>query len=202
MKHKFNFSFFPDSSELQWTQHKCWLQTWLVHMRYPLATLRELGIDGFVTFQLLVGGTVLAALVHPFFLALVLTDATLGNLFVESDTIGQALRQGLAITTLLSGYIGSAVLAFVGLARRKLLSSGWVLLFIPLYWVLLSFAAWRGAIQLVIAPHLWEKTEHGLARTSRYGKIRVRRPALSPAARRFRTAAADRPPPRPRFARD
>lgn len=181
---------------------KGWLQTWLVHMRYPLTTLRELGFSGFATFQLLVGGTVLAALVHPFFLALVLTDATLGNLFVESETIGHALRQGLAITTLLSGYIGSAVLAFVGLARRRLLGSSWVLLLMPLYWVLLSFAAWRGAIQLVIAPHLWEKTEHGLARTSRYGKIRLRQPALSPAARRFKAAAADRPPPRPRFAKD
>jgi cellulose synthase/poly-beta-1,6-N-acetylglucosamine synthase-like glycosyltransferase len=181
---------------------KGWLQTWLVHMRYPLTTLRELGPGGFVTFQLLVGGTVLAALVHPFFLALVLTDATFGKLFAESDTIGQALRQGLAVTTLFSGYIGSAVLAFVGLARRRLLSSSWVLLLMPLYWVLLSFAAWRGAIQLVTAPHYWEKTEHGLARTSRYGKIRRRRSTLSPGTRRFRTAAADRPPPPPRFARD
>lgn len=153
---------------------KGWLQTWLVHMRYPLTTLRELGLGSFLTFQLLVGGTVLAALVHPFFLALVLTDATLGNLFAESDTVGHALRQGLAVTTLFSGYIGSAVLAFVGLARRKLLSSSWVLLLMPLYWVLLSFAAWRSAIQLVTAPHRWEKTEHGLARTSRYGKIRRR----------------------------
>ncbi|HWK87171.1 MAG TPA: glycosyltransferase family 2 protein [Xanthobacteraceae bacterium] len=181
---------------------KGWLQTWLVHMRYPMTTLRELGLSSFLTFQLLVGGTVLAALVHPFFLALVLTDATLGNLFAESETIGQALRQGLAVTTLFSGYAGSAVLAFVGLRRRKLLSSSWVLLLMPLYWILLSFAAWRSAIQLVTAPHLWEKTEHGLARTSRYGKIRRRRPALSPSARRFRAGAADRPPPRRRFGKD
>jgi hypothetical protein len=171
-------------------------------MRYPMTTLRELGLSSFLTFQLLVGGTVLAALVHPFFLALVLTDATLGNLFAESETIGQALRQGLAVTTLFSGYAGSALLAFVGLRRRKLLSSSWVLLLMPLYWILLSFAAWRSAIQLVTAPHLWEKTEHGLARTSRYGKIRRRRPALSPSARRFRGGAADRPPPRRRFGKD
>jgi cellulose synthase/poly-beta-1,6-N-acetylglucosamine synthase-like glycosyltransferase len=181
---------------------KGWLQTWLVHMRYPLTTLRELGPGGFAIFQLLVGGTVLAALVHPFFLALVLTDTALGKLFTESDTIGQALRQGLAVTTLFLGYIGSAVLAFVGLKRRKLLGSSWVLLLMPLYWVLLSFAAWRAAIQLITAPYRWEKTEHGLARTSRYGKIRRPRANLSPAARRFRAAAADRPRPPQRFARD
>jgi hypothetical protein len=48
---------------------KGWLQTWLLHMRSPASLLRELGFGGFFAFQLLVGGTVLAALVHPFFLA-------------------------------------------------------------------------------------------------------------------------------------
>jgi len=178
---------------------KGWLQTWFVHMRAPGALFRELGLGGFLAFQLLVGGTVLAALVHPFFLALVLTDATLGKLFVESDTIGAALRQGLVVTTLLSGYLASASLALLGLRRRKLLASAWVLLLLPLYWILLSFAAWRGAVQLIAAPYLWEKTEHGLARTSRYGKCR-RQSALADAARKFRAASANRPPPRPRSA--
>lgn len=27
----------------------------------------------------------------------------------------------------------------------------------------MSFAAWKGAIQLITKPHYWEKTEHGLA---------------------------------------
>jgi cellulose synthase/poly-beta-1,6-N-acetylglucosamine synthase-like glycosyltransferase len=181
---------------------KGWLQTWLVHMRSPTVLLRELGFSGFVAFQLLVGGTVLAALVHPFFLALVVTDATFGNLFEPSDSIGEALRQGIAVTTLMSGYLGSAALALVGLARRKLLGSAWVLLFMPLYWIMLSFAAWRGAIQLVISPHLWEKTEHGLARTSRYGKTLMKKPPLSAPARRVKAAFANRPPPHPRFAQD
>jgi hypothetical protein len=33
--------------------------------------------------------------------------------------------------------------------------------------LLLSAAAWRALWQLIFAPHLWEKTEHGLARSSR-----------------------------------
>lgn len=181
---------------------KGWLQTWLVHMRSPTALLRELGFSGFFAFQLLVGGTVLAALVHPFFLVLVVTDATFGNFFQSSESIGEALRQGLAFTTLMSGYLGSAALALVGLARRRLLGSAWVLLFMPVYWIMLSFAAWRGAIQLVTSPHLWEKTEHGLARTSRYGKTLAKRPPLSAPARRVKAASANRPPPRPRFVAD
>jgi glycosyltransferase XagB len=47
---------------------KGWIQTWLVHMRAPRKLLRELGLRGFVVFQLLAGGSVLAALVHPLFL--------------------------------------------------------------------------------------------------------------------------------------
>lgn len=176
---------------------KGWLQTWLVHMRSPAVLMRELGFGGFFAFQLLVGGTVLAALVHPFFLAIVLTDAAFGDLFTPSESLGEALRHGLAVTTLLSGYIGSAALSLVGLARRRLLGSAWVLLLTPVYWIMLSFAAWRGAVHLMLAPHLWEKTEHGLARTSRYGKISQPH-ALPPAARRVKDAAANRPLPRPR----
>jgi hypothetical protein len=33
--------------------------------------------------------------------------------------------------------------------------------------MLLSLAAWRALIQLVVAPYRWEKTEHGLAQSSR-----------------------------------
>jgi|GEM_PF-3568591 cellulose synthase/poly-beta-1,6-N-acetylglucosamine synthase-like glycosyltransferase len=32
----------------------------------------------------------------------------------------------------------------------------------PLYWVLISLAAWKGLWQLIFKPHYWEKTVHGL----------------------------------------
>jgi hypothetical protein len=35
-------------------------------------------------------------------------------------------------------------------------------LFSPLYWGLMSIAAWRGFAQLFTRPFYWEKTEHGL----------------------------------------
>ena len=41
-----------------------------------------------------------------------------------------------------------------------------VLVTIPFYWLLLSLAAWRALFQFLTAPYKWEKTEHGLARTS------------------------------------
>src|SRR5665213_727767 len=73
---------------------------------------------------------------------------------------------GLYGTTVVIGYATSAFLGWFGLARRGLLSTAWVLLLTPLHWLLLSLAAWRALYQLIAAPYVWEKTEHGLAKSS------------------------------------
>jgi hypothetical protein len=44
----------------------------------------------------------------------------------------------------------------------------------PVHWLLLSLAAWRALYQLVVAPYAWEKTEHGLAKSSRLAANAVR----------------------------
>jgi hypothetical protein len=62
----------------------------------------------------------------------------------------------------------------------------------PLYWLLLSVAAWRALFQLVRDPYRWEKTEHGLARNSRLAK-RARNLALAV----LRDSASSRPRPLP-----
>ena len=74
---------------------------------------------------------------------------------------------GFDAVTLVAGYLISAALGLIGLARRRLLGCAWVLLLMPVYWLLLSLAAWRALFQLLRDPYRWEKTEHGLARTSR-----------------------------------
>jgi hypothetical protein len=37
----------------------------------------------------------------------------------------------------------------------------WMLL-APLYWMLMSLAAWKALLQFFVRPHHWEKTVHGL----------------------------------------
>ena len=69
--------------------------------------------------------------------------------------------------TALAGYLVSGLTGFLGLARRRLRKVAWVLLLMPLHWLLLSLAAWRALYQFAVAPYAWEKTEHGLARHSR-----------------------------------
>jgi cellulose synthase/poly-beta-1,6-N-acetylglucosamine synthase-like glycosyltransferase len=141
---------------------KGWMQTWLVHMRAPHQLLRALGPVGFAVFQLVVGGTVLAALVHPLFVIQLLW----GMITADSVEISK-FSIGFHAVALTVGYFASATLALMGLARRRLLDCAWVLLLMPFYWLLLSLAAWRALDQLVRDPYRWEKTEHGLARSSR-----------------------------------
>jgi hypothetical protein len=152
------------------------MQTWLVHMRSPRRLRRDLGWQGLFGFQLLLGGTVFASLVHPLVLGLFASQVLGGAPLVAA---GGGLNTALIClygVTLIGGYVASALLGATGLARRRLLSSAWWLPLVPLHWLLLSAAAWRALIQLMRDPHRWEKTAHGLARTSRLKEERRQRP--------------------------
>ena len=142
---------------------KGWIQTYVVHMRDPLLLFNQLGPRGFLAFQLLIGGTVLAALVHPIFALWLLKDAAFGDLIAQSNSSIYVAQKSLVFLTLAGGYLASALLALVGLWRRGQLSSAWIVITIPIYWLLLSAAAWRAVWKLLSAPYQWEKTEHGIA---------------------------------------
>ena len=70
----------------------------------------------------------------------------------------------------------SGGLGWIGLARRGLNGNAWVLLLTPVHWLLISLAAWSALYQLLVAPYVWEKTEHGLARHSRLNDEMTRAP--------------------------
>jgi cellulose synthase/poly-beta-1,6-N-acetylglucosamine synthase-like glycosyltransferase len=146
---------------------KGYLQTWAVHMRQPLALWRELGTGGFLVFQMVVGGAVLAALVHGVFLGVLAGQLASGLFWSAKTGMFDLMFASVYVTTLTTGYALSALLGFIGLSRRRLLSSAGYLMLLPFYWLLLSVAAWRAVFQLMRQPYRWEKTAHGLARTSR-----------------------------------
>jgi len=146
---------------------KGYLQTWAVHMRSPLRLWRELGTGGFLVFQLVIGGAVLAALVHGVFAGVLGWQIATGLLLSGKTGIFEQTIAGLYIATLATGYCLSGLLGFIGLSRRRLLRSAGYLVLLPFYWLLLSAAAWRAVLQIIRSPYHWEKTEHGLARTSR-----------------------------------
>lgn len=136
-------------------------------MRSPLRLWRELGTGGFLVFQLVIGGAVLAALVHGVFAGVLGWQIATGLLLSGKTGIFEQTIAGLYIATLATGYCLSGLLGFIGLSRRRLLRSAGYLVLLPFYWLLLSAAAWRAVFQIIRSPYHWEKTEHGLARTSR-----------------------------------
>jgi glycosyltransferase XagB len=54
------------------------------------------------------------------------------------------------------------------LARRGLLRHAWILAFTPIYWFLLSWAAWRALFQLLSDPLKWEKPNTDWPKTQGY----------------------------------
>lgn len=146
---------------------KGYLQTWAVHMRQPHRLWRQLGPGGFFVFQLVIGGAVMAALVHGIFVGVLAGQIASGLFWSEKPDAFDQIFTGLYVTTLASGYLLSMLLGFIGLSRRRLLGSAGYLLLLPVYWFLLSIAAWRAVLQFMSSPYRWEKTDHGLARTSR-----------------------------------
>jgi hypothetical protein len=61
--------------------------------------------------------------------------------------------------------IGNAMMIYVsmmGVFKRKRYSLVLWALLNPLYWLLHSLAAYKALWQLIVKPHYWEKTEHGL----------------------------------------
>ena len=123
--------------------------------------MREMGPTGFTVFQLLVGGTVLAALVHLLFIIQLIWTLATGSFEANAGMLA------FSMASLAAGYSISMIVGAIGLWRRRLMGCAWVLALMPIYWLMLSLAAWRAVAQLMFDPHGWEKTEHGLAKTSR-----------------------------------
>lgn len=153
---------------------KGWMQTWCVHMRDPQRFWRDAGWRGVVTLNLVVGGNVLAALVHPLLLWAVASELIAGGSKISPDA-----STWLHGFTIAAGYVGAAAVAWIGLERRGRLREGWWLLLMPLYWGCLSYAAWRALYQFVWEPYRWEKTEHGVAK-----RLSPKRPSADSAVQR------------------
>jgi hypothetical protein len=124
-------------------------------MRRPARLFRELTPAGAVAFQIFFAANVLVALIHPLFM----TGPGI-TLYALPTPWANAVMENAApifVTSLLSGCASTIVLDLIGLRRRGLLGSAWVLVLTPLHWLLLSLAAWRALFQLIYDPQRWER---------------------------------------------
>jgi len=142
---------------------KGWMQTYLVHTRRPVRLLRELGLRSWLGLHVLMFAILVAAVVHPLIYLLIGLQLWLATTPAEPglDRVPQSWPLILAAANLALGLLSTVGLGLVAVARR-----GWWRLSLwapamPAYWLLISFAAYRALVHLVVKPHHWEKTRHG-----------------------------------------
>lgn len=140
---------------------KGWMQTYLVHTREPGRVLRELGLRAWVGLHVLMGGILLSVLVHPLCYLLLAFETVNGRLFAEPESAVQYWLWWVAVFNLGVGYASAMLVGALAVARRGRADLALHALLMPAYWLLISVAGYRALIQLVRAPYLWEKTEHG-----------------------------------------
>jgi hypothetical protein len=145
--------------------------------------LAELGVLRAAALASLCLGTVLSAMVYPFFIVatvLALADGAL----LAPEGLGAVAVTSLALSLFALGLFAMFAPALVGAVRRRQWRLLWALPALPGYVLLVSLAAWRGLLDWIFAPHHWHKTEHGFGRTSLRGAFSAGRatPAPLPAA--------------------
>ena len=139
---------------------KGWMQTYLVHTRLPGQLYRDLGIFALIGFHLYSGGVLLSALVFPIFCAMVGYEIWSGGFLMSSQSMMDDAIWAVAIFNIIAAYFGTVIATIIAAIRQG--KTGLVVgaFAMPLYWLLISLAAYRALYQLMTAPHRWEKTEH------------------------------------------
>ncbi len=145
---------------------KGWAQTWLVHMRDPAALLRDLGLKSFLIAQVLFAGMLASVLLHPLLLATFAYFSVHFLLDRPEIPLGSVLL-ALDVVNIVCGYLSFLLLGWQTLARQERQGFWKIVLFTPVYWVMLSLAGWRALWYLWRQPHYWEKTPHEPRRKAR-----------------------------------
>ena len=130
--------------------YKGYMQTWLVHMRNPRRLYRQLGLRGFIGFNLFLGGTPILALLNPVFWVLTVTW------FVARPEIVEAMFPfWVYYAGLFCMVFGNLVFLYLSMVSAR--ESGWpnlvfAALLSPMYWAMMSLAAVKALVQLIDGP--------------------------------------------------
>ncbi len=142
---------------------KGYMQTYLVHMREPWHYAREFRIREFLSMQLMIGGKTAVLFINPLlWLALIVSQLLrpfIGNAY-ESLFPAPVVTIG-AVCLVVGNFFYLYIYLLACIRRKHYALVKWTLL-IPIYWLLMSAAACIALYQLIVKPHYWEKTEHGL----------------------------------------
>ncbi|WP_240414775.1 glycosyltransferase family 2 protein [Paenibacillus periandrae] len=154
---------------------KGYMQTWLVHMRNPFRLYRELGLKGFMGFQVMVLATPMLPLLNPIYWVMIIMWYAW-----KVQWIPQFFPGPIYYLASVEFLIGNFLFVFGNVAgiywvihdlekrKENIFSYSLVkyALLTPAYWVLMSLAAVKAAWQLITKPFYWEKTTHGLSKVA------------------------------------
>ena len=131
---------------------KGYLQTWLVHIRKPLA------LPNAVVLHAAIGAVVFNALCAPVFFAAFLFWLVTRSAALEPVFGGWLMLPCLAL--FVGGNFLHAWLLMMAPLRRGFSGATLAGPLLPVYWVLQSAAAYRALYSFVRTPHYWSKTDH------------------------------------------
>lgn len=142
---------------------KGYMQTVMTHSRAPVALLREAGFPATFAFAALIIGTIVTALGFPVFALAALCACWEGSLFMPADNWG-TLTLAFATAIWLLGVVALFAPPAIGALRRGDHDLLLLVPLLPLYYGLVSIAAWMALYEFFTRRFAWNKTEHGLAR--------------------------------------
>jgi glycosyltransferase XagB len=142
---------------------KGFLQTWLVHMRHPRLTLARTGYVGFWIFQTNTIGIFISALFMPLFLGLTIYHIVTEGFCISISTATHQFICVLNLSVFILGYSISIAVGWRAMREKKIKGWWFELITMPIYWLMMTLAAWKALKEFIVSPFHWNKTEHGLS---------------------------------------
>src|SRR2546421_471873 len=142
---------------------KGYMQTYLVYMRNPLEDFRKGRLYNLFSFQVVIGSGTAVLFINPLMWVLLGIYIAFGRSVINTYHIlfpWPILYLGAFC--LIFGNFFYVYLYLLACMRRKQYHLLLWTLFIPVYWLLMSTAAFYALFELLVKPHYWQKTVHGL----------------------------------------
>lgn len=137
------------------------IQTYFRHMRNPAQLKRDLGWVGFIGFQCVVGAPLVLYLINPIFWGMTIVYAITGSEFIQSlypPLVFYLAMFCFAVGNYMYIYLLKAAAFKTGQYTNVVFA-----FFAPMYWVLLSIAAYKAVFEFSISKKKatsWSKTSH------------------------------------------
>ncbi|HEX8965405.1 MAG TPA: glycosyltransferase, partial [Patescibacteria group bacterium] len=150
---------------------KGYMQTYLVHTREQFGFKHTKGFHSLI-FHLTIGGKIAFILINPILWLATIAYFTMYAIVGPTiESLYPSIIFYMAASSLVFGNFLFLYYYMVGLAKREQWNLVKFVFLVPLYWIAISWAGFIALYQLILKPHYWEKTIHGLHLNKKQNKI-------------------------------